>query len=147
MAYVYYPVMMAMMVSPGANYYKDCGSRTGAIESLTISGCLDSLNVCTLRRGSTADIAIQFKSATDSNTVTASVMGQLYGVEIPFPLDNMDGCQSGVTCPIIIGQSYTYQKSIQIQSYYPPTNVNVKFQLKDDNSNNIVCALITAKVV
>lgn len=52
--------------------------------------------------------------------VTAVVHGIILGVEIPFEIPNPDGCKdSGLTCPLTKGESYTYETSFPVLKKYP----------------------------
>lgn len=56
----------------------------------------------------------------DSETLTAVVYGVILGVPMRFPLPNSDGCtDSGITCPIKAGETYTYNTRLPVLKSYP----------------------------
>jgi Niemann-Pick C2 protein len=68
--------------------------------------------------------------------------------EVPFKLPNPDGCvDSGLECPLTKGTQYSYEASFPILKVYPRVNVEVKYELKNSENKNIVCALIPVKIV
>lgn len=67
-------------------------------------------------------------------------------MDMPFPLQNPDACQSGVQCPLTEGSSYEYQASLPILKAYPAIKVIVKWQLKDENNGDVVCVKIPARI-
>lgn len=53
-------------------------------------------------------------------SATAVVHGIVFGVPMPFPLDNPDACKnSGMTCPLGPGKQYTYTNNVYVQPKYP----------------------------
>ena len=81
-----------------------------------------------------------------SSSLTTVVHGQISGLEMPFPLKNPDACQAGVQCPIEAGSSYEYLASLPILKAYPKVKVLVKWELQDENSKDVVCVQIPAKI-
>lgn len=50
----------------------------------------------------------------------AIVHGVILGVEVPFDLPNPDAClQSGFTCPLKNGETYTYSATLPVLKSYP----------------------------
>lgn len=126
--------------------YTDCGSTKGKVSGVTVSGC-ENTPVCSLKRGSSASVTLNFQSLTDTKTVKAVVHGVISGVPLPFPLPQSDGCTNcGLTCPLKNGQSNSYSTTINVRNSYPAVNVDVKFELQDDNGEDLVCVLIPSKV-
>ncbi|XP_035206801.1 NPC intracellular cholesterol transporter 2-like [Stegodyphus dumicola] len=128
-----------------ASKFQDCGSAA-KVNSVTISDCPDSLDECPLKRGTEASISIGFKSNSETKTLKAVVHGIISGVPLPFPLPQPDGCKSGVSCPVQKGQSYTYANKLKVKNSYPPLAVKVKWELKDENNNDLICVEIPCKV-
>lgn len=66
---------------------------------------------------------------------------------MPFPLPNGNGClNSGIECPLVSGNSYTYVATLPVLKAYPKVKVEVKWQLKTGSGDDIVCVLIPAKI-
>lgn len=73
--------------------------------------------------------------------------GIILGVEMPFPLQNPNGCvDSGLTCPLSKESTYSYVASLQVLKSYPKVKVDVKWELKNEKGEDIVCLLIPAKI-
>ncbi|CAB0008798.1 unnamed protein product [Nesidiocoris tenuis] len=67
---------------------------------------------------------------------------------MPFLIPNPDGCKdSGLTCPMAADSEGKYELSIPIKQIYPKLKVNVKLELQDQNSQEIICVLIPSKIV
>ena len=57
------------------------------------------------------------KEATQLKAVVHGIIG---GVPLPFNPPNVDGCtDSGITCPVGAGKTYTYTNSIPVLKTYP----------------------------
>ncbi|XP_074661698.1 NPC intracellular cholesterol transporter 2-like [Tubulanus polymorphus] len=137
-------VFVAILALSTATTFKDCGSKNGKVNSVTVTPCNEF--PCILHRGTSANVAIEFVSNVNSNKLTGSVHGILAGIPIPFPIPESDGCKSGVACPVTTGTTYTYKASIPVKSIYPSVKVVVKWELKDDNGDDIVCITLPAEI-
>ena len=88
-----------------------------------------------------------FPGVTD-NSVTAAVHGIIQGLPIPWPLHDPNACHlSGLTCPLQPGNNYHYTTIISVLKTYPKISLEVKWELKNENGKDIVCALIPAKIM
>ncbi|XP_013776633.1 protein NPC2 homolog [Limulus polyphemus] len=126
--------------------YTDCGSVSGKIQSLVVSGC-DSGDRCILKSGSTVSLNVSFNSLTDSNKVITVIHGVIGGVPLPFPVPNPNACQSsGLQCPVKNGKLYDFSYSLEVKKSYPKLDVDVKWELQDDNGKDIICATVPAKI-
>lgn len=47
------------------------------------------------------------------------VHGVIAGVPIPFAIPIVDGCKSGIECPIQNGQTYHYVATLPVKDEYP----------------------------
>ncbi|KAJ8984496.1 hypothetical protein NQ317_014586 [Molorchus minor] len=89
----------------------------------------------------------RFFSGEDSEVLKADVHGVILGVPWPFELPNSDGCvDSGITCPIKAGQTYKYVTTLPIKSEYPRVTVDIKWELKNKDDKDIICAMIPSKI-
>lgn len=65
---------------------------------------------------------IECKNFADSaaKNLTVSVTGIVNNVPVPFPLPSNNACfDSGLTCPLIPGQEYTYKLRVPVLEMYP----------------------------
>jgi len=136
---------LAILSISNSTKYTDCGSTTGQVKSVEVD-CQVIDDVCILKRGGQAGINISFIAKSDSSTLKAVVHGVIATVPLPFPIPNPDGCKSGVTCPVKNGASYIYSNSLNVRKSYPPVGVTVRWELKDDQSKDMVCVEILAKL-
>ncbi|KOC67818.1 Protein NPC2 like protein [Habropoda laboriosa] len=127
---------------------QDCGSKIGKFTSVTL-GCDMKKSICDLIPNTNASIEIDFTVDKDVSAVTAVVHGIIMDVSIPFPLANANACAtptSDVSCPLEKGGSYHYKNVLPVHKSYPKLAVTVKWQLKDENNENIVCILVPARI-
>ncbi|XP_054709507.1 NPC intracellular cholesterol transporter 2-like [Uloborus diversus] len=139
--------MLFLFSQAWALKYTDCGSKTGKIKEVYLSGCEDS-DVCELKRGETYTYKLSFESMTESESLKAVVHGVVGGVSMPYPIPNSDACEEeGVDCPIESGKTYSYGNEIEVRQSYPSVRADVKWQLKDASNKDVVCVLIPVKIV
>ncbi|GFT50794.1 NPC intracellular cholesterol transporter 2 [Nephila pilipes] len=141
-------VLFVLAVQASGTKFNDCGSSTGEVSAVEVSDCPDSADTCILKKGTTKAITIKFASKTDSKSVKAVVHGVIGGVPLPFslPKPKDDGCKTGLNCPLKNGESYVYNNNLDIKNSYPPLGVTVRWELKDDSQNDIVCVEIPCKI-
>ncbi|XP_046431229.1 NPC intracellular cholesterol transporter 2 homolog a-like [Neodiprion virginianus] len=127
----------------------DCGSKLGSYSRVQIAGCDTSDQPCVLHKGKNASIEIDFTTYEDATDLKAVVHGTVMIVPIPFDLPNADACQyskSGITCPMRKGQSYKYKAELPVSTRYPSVSVKVKWELQDQDGNDIVCIKLPAVI-
>lgn len=62
-----------------------------------------------------------------ASSVTADVHGVIAGVPVPFPLSQPDGCKnSGLTCPLKAGTTYSYNNTIPVKRSYPSVSIFIE---------------------
>merc|ERR1712142_373764 len=101
------------------------------------------------KRGQPATIKINFKNTKDTTTATNACSGKI-GVYIPFPLPESNSCVAkggGLHCPLKAGEMQSFTYELPVQSYYPAINVIVRWQIKDDQNQDLVCIAFQAKLV
>lgn len=126
--------------------YKDCGSNSGKIVEINISGCNNG-KTCILKKNTNVTLEITFTALEDSDTLSAVVYGYIGNIPLPFPLLNPDGCQnSGINCPLRAGQTYKYTNVLPILEFYPTVSVKVQWELRTADYKCAVCILIPAKI-
>nr|QAX87815.1 NPC2-6 [Pardosa pseudoannulata] len=129
-----------------ASPYEDCGSDSGQVTAVEVSGCDDGQESCTLKRGTNAQITIKFNSKTDTKSLTGVVHGLVAGIPVPFPLPNPNACKAGVSCPVKSGQSYTYSDKLEIKTIYPPLSLKVRYELRGEKNDDLVCVEIPCTI-
>jgi len=127
--------------------WKSCDeSGRSKVSAVTIVGC-ESDPVCVLKKGQNASFAVTFVINEDATSAKAVVHGIVAGVPVPFPIPNPDGCKdSGLTCPLKKGTQYTYSTKIPVKPEYPSIKLVVKFELQDQDSNDIFCVQIPVAI-
>lgn len=56
----------------------------------------------------------------------AQVFGQIAGVDVPFPLDDPNACvNSGLQCPLVANENYTYTAALPVKRIYPSVSGRV----------------------
>ncbi|XP_066581021.1 NPC intracellular cholesterol transporter 2 homolog a-like [Prorops nasuta] len=127
--------------------FTDCGSKVGKFDNVTVSSCDVTKTACELVRETTATIYIQFTTEKSIQKVTSICHGILMDVNVPFPLKHPDACvDAGLTCPLQQGGQYNYQYSLYVDKAYPPLPVTVKWELQNEDGEDIVCVLIPSKI-
>jgi len=127
--------------------HSDCGSTLGTIVSVEVSECTASDSRCVLHRNSNATVKLTFQLKENVQTVKAVVHGVVLDVPVPFNLPNPDGCvDSGLSCPLQSGGTYTYVASLPVLKKYPRVTVDVKWELQNEANADIICVLIPAKI-
>ncbi|XP_064602970.1 NPC intracellular cholesterol transporter 2-like [Liolophura sinensis] len=125
--------------------YKDCGSAKGKINSVDLSPCPSE--PCYLKKGTNVSLTVKFTSNEAAPKLTTVVHGILAGVPVPFPVPNPDGCtNSGITCPIANGQTYSYTAILPVLSSYPSVKVVVQWELKDENTDDVFCFAVPVEI-
>ncbi|KAH7977498.1 hypothetical protein HPB49_001993 [Dermacentor silvarum] len=137
--------LMLSSVACALGDWPQCASPDGTIVSFHIDGCKQP-DTCVLKKGTLANVTITFNSKVASQGVNVKVHGVYHEVPLPFPLPQPDACKSGVTCPIQAQGSYSYRGSFPVKSSYPSLSLDVKWELVDDNGNDLVCQLIPVHI-
>ncbi|XP_008557348.1 NPC intracellular cholesterol transporter 2 homolog a [Microplitis demolitor] len=146
-----YRIILGLVLCLSVSTYaviQDCGSKVGKYNNVTVSDCEPDAATCILKRGTDASITISFDVDKDISAVKAVVHGVIGGAPLPFPFSHPDGCQtSGLTCPLTKASGpYTYTTTLHVEKLYPKLKVGVKWELKDENDDNIVCAMIPSEI-
>ncbi|KZC13650.1 Protein NPC2 like protein, partial [Dufourea novaeangliae] len=126
------------------------GSKVGKFSTVSLAGCDMDKEVCNLIRGTNATIEIDFTVEKEIKSVNAVVHGIIMDVPIPFPLTNANACEtfdSGVSCPLAKDTTSHYRNTLPVLHSYPKVvYLIVKWELKDENNEDIVCMLIPARL-
>uniref|UniRef100_A0A7N5KLE1 NPC intracellular cholesterol transporter 2 n=1 Tax=Ailuropoda melanoleuca TaxID=9646 RepID=A0A7N5KLE1_AILME len=124
--------------------FLDCGSKDGSILEVNVTPC--PTEPCLLHKGVSYSVNVTFSSKIDSQGSQAKVYGEMLRVDIPFPLEESDGCKSGIKCPIQKGHSYSYLNKLPVKSEYPSVKLVVKWELYDDQEGLLFCWKIPNKI-
>ena len=130
--------------------YFDC-SKKGSIKSIMISGGCNPAksNECELKRNTNASVEVQFVSKEVTSKVQVSVHGIIAHIPVKFPVPDADACahkESGITCPTK-EQLYTYRNVIPVLAAYPKLKVAVKWELLDQNDDDLLCFVMNVQIV
>ncbi|XP_032998560.1 NPC intracellular cholesterol transporter 2 [Lacerta agilis] len=124
--------------------FVDCGSKDGSIVEVNVSPCPEQ--PCVLHKGDAYSVNVTFSSKIASNGSQAKVYGEMLHMDIPFPLDQPDGCKSGIICPIQKDHSYNYLNKLPVKSEYPSIKLVVKWELVDDDGQLMFCWKIPVQI-
>uniref|UniRef100_A0A8C6XSY4 NPC intracellular cholesterol transporter 2 n=1 Tax=Naja naja TaxID=35670 RepID=A0A8C6XSY4_NAJNA len=119
-------------------------SKDGSILEVNVTPCPQI--PCLLHKGQSYSVNVTFSSKIESQGSKAKVFGEIMLVDVPFPLEEPDGCKSGVKCPILNGHSYSYLNKLPVKSDYPSIKLLVKWQLSDDQGGLLFCWKIPVEI-
>ncbi|XP_052748863.1 ecdysteroid-regulated 16 kDa protein [Galleria mellonella] len=139
--------VIVLLASAQAKFYTDCGSPLASIESVEVSGCKDDAKECILRRNTNASISITFTPSKDIKSLVTEVHGVIMNLPVPFPLPQPNACQdTGLVCPLKAGTKASYKATLPVLKSYPKVKVDVKWELKTEDDEDVVCILITSRI-
>uniref|UniRef100_A0A0P4W5I0 MD-2-related lipid-recognition domain-containing protein n=1 Tax=Scylla olivacea TaxID=85551 RepID=A0A0P4W5I0_SCYOL len=148
MAKVLFFLLSAAALAHAANI-KDCGSKDATVDlaNIVVTGCTSSSARCVFEKGKLASISLPFTPKFQTKRVKAQVHGVIHQMSVPFMLQNPNGCvHSGLQCPLNAGEKYTYTASLPVRNIYPSIELDVKWELLDENKKTLVCILIPVKL-
>jgi len=59
-----------------------------------------------------------------------------------------DGCKdSGLNCPLVEGESYSYPKTINVENNYPRIKFILQWKLITEENKTLFCVKIPVKIV
>ncbi|TEA32574.1 hypothetical protein DBR06_SOUSAS4910062 [Sousa chinensis] len=125
-------------------HFKDCGSGVGVIKEVNVNPY--STQPCQLHKGQSYSVSVTFTSSTQSQSSKAMVRGIVMGFAIPFPIPELDGCKSGISCPIEKDKTYSYLNKLPVKSEYPSVKLVVEWELTDDNDQRLFCWQIPVQI-
>nr|XP_037269405.1 NPC intracellular cholesterol transporter 2-like [Rhipicephalus microplus] len=103
---------------------------------------------CHFKKGKPLKLQVDFVAAESFQKLEMKLRGELSNkVWLPFPGFRKNACKnSGLTCPLEVGKSYTLQSTLNVLSSFPSVDANVEWSMKGDNKT-IFCFLVPVKVV
>merc|ERR1711920_859987 len=121
--------------------FEDCGSSASYdASSIKITGCEASASKCSFKRGEDAKMEFPFTTKTEVTSMKAVVHGIIAGIPVPFPLPDDDACATTTpACPLAAGTSALYKYGLPVSSVYPKVSVKVKWEIKDQSGNDVIC--------
>merc|ERR1712215_281674 len=141
-------VLSCVVAIVTATAFEDCGSVAGKVE-FNIESC--DIPPCIVNRGTTLTGDILFTPSADSNGLTTSIEAELFGMQLPWPGLDTNGCHqleaAGFSCPISSGERVTWHLEQQILNEYPAVSTVATFTLTDDGGNKQVCAKVPVQLV
>lgn len=144
---LFFITVSVLVVSANAKFYTDCGSKQATVQKVSVSGCAEDAKECVLKRNTNATFSIDFTPNKEVKGVQTVVHGVIMNLPVPFPLPQPDACKdNGLTCPLPAGTQANYQTTMPILKSYPRVKVEVKWELKDENDEDLVCVMIPAKI-
>ncbi|XP_059045099.1 ecdysteroid-regulated 16 kDa protein [Achroia grisella] len=136
-----------LLASAQAKFYTDCGSPLASIEKIEVSGCNDDAKECVLRRNTNVTISIEFTPSKDIDSLVTEVHGVIMNLPVPFPLPQPNACQdTGLKCPLKAGTKVSYKATLPVLKSYPKVKVDVKWELKTEEDEDVVCILLSSRI-
>ncbi|XP_061171864.1 NPC intracellular cholesterol transporter 2-like [Saccostrea echinata] len=123
--------------------FKDCGSVSGKVLSVNVSGC-DS-EPCIFYSQTKETLNATFTSNVASTKPTTQVTGIIGGVPISFPAEK-NTCVSQTKCPIQPEQQNTFSITVNVLKEYPHISLLVKTEVRDDTGKDIFCFVFPAQI-
>ena len=129
----------------------NCGPKNAPIKinSVEISPC--SKNPCTMKKGDTYNIEINFTSYVESKVLKSKVCGKPdFFVCIDFPLPVTDACSeigdsknmNMNKCPLEKNKDYIYKTKMPIDPKYPSMDLVGKWKLLGDSNRELSCFMM-----
>ncbi|KAJ8719379.1 hypothetical protein PYW08_011554 [Mythimna loreyi] len=144
---LFFITVLVLVVSANAKFYTDCGSKQATVQNVQVSGCAEDARECVLKRNTNATFSIEFTPNKEVKGVQTVVHGVIMNLPVPFPLPQPDACKdNGLTCPLPAGQLASYHTTMPILKSYPKVRVEVKWELKDESDEDLVCVMIPARI-
>ncbi|CAH0726770.1 unnamed protein product, partial [Brenthis ino] len=142
-----YVVFAVCLASAQAKFYTDCGSKLATVQSVDVSGCSQDAKECVLRRNTNATISVEFTPSVNVKALETVVHGVIMNLPVPFPLPQPDACKdSGLVCPLKAGDKQSYKTTMPILKSYPKVRVDVKWELQNEDGEDLACILIPARI-
>ncbi|XP_058812615.1 NPC intracellular cholesterol transporter 2-like [Topomyia yanbarensis] len=106
---------------------------------------------CSLRRGTDANMAMEFSAVRDASNLRINVLATALGITVPYelPEDRSAACNWLVQsrCPISAGEDLVYHLSMPITSIYPLISVTIQIDVVDQSGQSQGCFIVDARVV
>ncbi|XP_075976958.1 ecdysteroid-regulated 16 kDa protein-like [Anticarsia gemmatalis] len=144
---LFYITLTVLLASSQAKFWTDCGSKLASVQSVGVSGCAEDAKECVLKRNTNATISIDFTPSQDVKGLQTIVHGVIMNLPVPFPMPQPDACKdNNLSCPLPAGKEASYRTTMPVLKSYPKVKVDVKWELKNDEEEDLVCVMIPARI-
>ncbi|CAI5451120.1 unnamed protein product [Caenorhabditis angaria] len=104
--------------------------------------------VAKFKVGQKPKIRIEFTAHSNSETMKNQIKAKIEDNLLDFPQPGRNACKFGVQCPVVAGQSQTFEQEIEIQDNQKGyNNIPVRWEIVNDKGEAEVCIIFLAKVV
>ncbi|WAR18337.1 NPC2-like protein [Mya arenaria] len=125
--------------------FKDCGSKEGVVTAVKCT--TGGSTACLLTRGENATLEIDFKSNTAQKKLKNVVHGIIARLPVPFNPADADACNGmEPKCPTEANKNYKFVTSLPVKTEYPTIRLVVKWEIQDDQNNDVICIEIPAQI-
>ncbi|CAK1542910.1 unnamed protein product [Leptosia nina] len=114
---MFYFFILLLVASAQAKFYTDCGSKLASVQNVGVSGCAEDATTCILKRNTNVTISIDFTPTVSISSVETEA-----------------------------GEKQAYKATLPVLKSYPKVTVDVKWELKNDAGDDLVCVLIPAHI-
>ncbi|KAK3093108.1 hypothetical protein FSP39_011160 [Pinctada imbricata] len=118
------------------------GSVGGKINAVYVNPCPQE--PCQLKRGTSAQMAVNFTANVNSNIGKSVVHGLIAGVLVPYPVPS-GTFSPGL--PIKETTSIMYNNTLQVLDKDPKISLVVKWEVQDDSGKDIFCFALPLQIV
>lgn len=144
---LFYVTLTVLLASAQAKFWKDCDSKLATVETVGVSGCALDAKECVLKRNSNVTISIDFTPTTELKTLQTIVHGVIMNLPVPFPMPQPDACKdNNLSCPLPPNKLASYRTTMPVLKSYPKVKVDVKWELRTEEDEGILCVLIPARL-
>lgn len=117
------------------------------ISTLSFTGCTSKDSYCKVHKLAKEQYFVaNFKSNQNTASVKLEMTANMGTISIPVPNQKTNGCDGGVTCPLVKDKSYTYTLKLNLPAILPNVNANVILKLIGDHGT-LMCAKMVGKIV
>lgn len=120
-------------------HYKDCGSKANVTE-LRVSGCTNP--PCVFIKGLSYEVEIDAISNSATTKLPYKITAKLKFIPITILKGNACTVLSKGTCPVKIGDEFTYKNTIKVSTTYPSFHTKVTALVQDDNKRSVICVIL-----
>ena len=143
-SFVFFPGSRSVAVGKTIDYNL-CAKGYADISSVDISPC--PKEPCVFKKGTTVNTTVTFTPKKQINHGTLEIFGAIGAFKIKLPVDQPDICkQHNLKCPLEAGKEAKFFLSLLVKSYFPPGQVMMQADVKDENQQKIICIQFKAVI-
>lgn len=117
------------------------GSIYGTTTMVEVEPCPQE--PCVFNRGKSSTIKVHFTPTEKSTTLDFVLTGEIGPAWVRFPFSNANVCTTGASsechCPLDEGGNYVATKILPFSTAYPPIDVEIKVQLRNQENHDVSC--------